>query len=57
LGTDWFKNRTNEIERLLDHVESILGNDPDYGSELDAAKKTQDLRQQLMELRDNEIAL
>jgi very-short-patch-repair endonuclease len=54
-STDWFKNRTSEIKRLLDHVEGLLTNDPDYRREVDRAKKVASLRQQLIDFREEEI--
>jgi very-short-patch-repair endonuclease len=54
-STDWFKNRASEMKRLLDHVEELLTNDPDYRKEVEKAKKVDSLRQQLIDLRETEI--
>jgi very-short-patch-repair endonuclease len=55
-STDWFKSRNTEIERLLKKVDDLLNSDPDYRRELERAHKVISLRQQLVDLRDKEIA-
>ena len=54
-STDWFKSRANEIKRLLQHVEELLANDPDYLRETERVKRMTSLRQQLIDVR-NEIS-
>jgi len=54
-STDWFKSRGTEVKRLLRHIEDLLVNDPDYRREDEKAKRVDSLRQQLLNLRENEI--
>lgn len=55
-STDWFKSRNTEIKRLLKKIDDLLNSDPDYRRELERALKVTSLRQQLIDLRDKEIA-
>jgi len=54
-STDWFKSRNTEIKRLLKKIDDLLNSDPDYLKEVERAHKVTSLRQQLIDLRENEI--
>jgi very-short-patch-repair endonuclease len=54
-STDWFKNRETEIARLLKYLEATLVADPDYVKERGKRQRVESLRQQLIDLRENEI--
>ncbi len=54
-STDWFKSRNTEIKRLLKRIEDLLNNDPDYQREIERVERVTSLRQQLTNLRDDEI--
>lgn len=54
-STDWFKSRNTEIKRLLRRIEEILAADPDHLREVERAQRVTSLRQQLIDLRENEI--
>lgn len=54
-STDWFKNRDNEIRRLLQRVRELLMSDPAYRRELERVDKIESLRRCLITLRESEI--
>lgn len=54
-STDWFKSRNTEIARLLKRIDDLLNSDPDYLEELERAKRVTSLRQQLVDVREQEI--
>jgi very-short-patch-repair endonuclease len=54
-STDWFKSRGTEIARLLKYIEGTLATDPDYIKERGKTQRVESLRQQLIDLRENEI--
>jgi hypothetical protein len=54
-STDWFKSRNAEIKRLLKKIDDLLNSDPDYRKEIERVHRITSLRQQLTDLRDNEI--
>jgi superfamily I DNA and/or RNA helicase/very-short-patch-repair endonuclease len=54
-STDWFRSRATEIKRLLKHIEDMLATDPDYLGERNKTQRAESLRQQLIDLRENEI--
>jgi very-short-patch-repair endonuclease len=54
-STDWFKNRPNEIRRLIDYIDSLLSGDPNYRRIADRANIEESLRKQLIDLRDREL--
>ena len=55
-STDWFKNRAAEKSRLLGKIMSLLAVDPAYRTTLSDVDKARALRQELIKLRDTEIA-
>lgn len=50
-STDWFKSRGSEVQRLLQHIETILSADPDYQREQTKEARTEVLRQALIGIR------
>jgi very-short-patch-repair endonuclease len=54
-STDWFQSRGTEVKRLLRHIEELLANDPDYRRQGEKTWRVESLRQQLLDLRENEI--
>jgi hypothetical protein len=54
-STDWFRNRKVEIDRLLKHVQAVLDVDPDYIRNRQKVRRSEALRSQLTDLRDQEI--
>jgi very-short-patch-repair endonuclease len=51
-STDWYKARSKEISRLLDRVERVLGDDPDYRQYRERKVRRDSLLTRLTELRD-----
>ncbi len=54
-STDWFKNRDNEIKRLLERIQELLKGDPTYRREHERLDKVESLRRSLITLREGEI--
>jgi very-short-patch-repair endonuclease len=55
-STDWFKSRDTEVRKLVQAIEKLLAKDPAYVSQRNTVLGGQALLQQLVGLRDREIA-
>lgn len=54
-STDWFKSRKREIERLTNRVKTLVAEDPEYRRQAERLQSEGSVRQQLLDLRENEI--
>ena len=54
-STDWFRNRDNEVKRLLLRIDELLQADPVYQREKEKVSRIDTLRQRLIALREVEI--